>query len=281
MSEPPASLMYSCTRMLASSCRKAAMTDSAAFFVSASTTPTPWVPSSSFTITGAPPTVSSRPSMSLVEWAKAVTGRPMPDAGQQLQAAELVAAPGDRLALVGRERAHQLELAHDGRAVERVAGADAGDDGVEALELAALELHGGAPAGDVQVAAQVVDDLRLVAARLGRLPQAGGGVERRVAGEDGDLQARRRTLRVAGARGESPPPRNDRPGSTRKRRRSAGAAEQHPEAHLVAVGERELDRHACSPTATARGAIAGRRSTLAVRRCGPRAGRPAAPAPAR
>ena len=77
---PPASLMNSCTRMLASSWRKAAMTDSAAFLVSASTTPTPWVPSSSLTITGAPPTVSSRPSMSLVEWAKPVTGRPMPAA---------------------------------------------------------------------------------------------------------------------------------------------------------------------------------------------------------
>ena len=89
MSLPPASLMYSCTRMLASSWRKAAITDSAAFLVSASTTPTPWVPSSSFTITGAPPTVSSSPSMSLVEWAKPVTGRPMPVPGQQLQARSL------------------------------------------------------------------------------------------------------------------------------------------------------------------------------------------------
>ena len=78
MSAPLASLMYSWTRMLASSWRNAPMTDSAAFLVSARTTPMPWVPSSSLTTTGAPPTVSSRPSMSLVEWAKPVTGSPIP-----------------------------------------------------------------------------------------------------------------------------------------------------------------------------------------------------------
>ena len=120
MSAPPASLMYSCTRMLASSWRKAAMTDSAALLVSASTTPMPWVPSSSLTTTGAPPTVSSRPSMSLVEWAKPVTGRPMPLRASSWRAAELVAGAADGLGLVGREDAHHLELAHDGRAVERV-----------------------------------------------------------------------------------------------------------------------------------------------------------------
>jgi hypothetical protein len=38
----------------------------------------PWVPSVSLTTTGGPPTVSSNPSMSLVEWANPVTGRPMP-----------------------------------------------------------------------------------------------------------------------------------------------------------------------------------------------------------
>ena len=77
--------------------------------------------------------------MSLVEWAKPVTGSPMPVAGQQLQAAQLVACPADGLGLVGREDAHHLELAHHGGAVEGVRGADAGDHGVEPLELAALE----------------------------------------------------------------------------------------------------------------------------------------------
>ena len=39
-----------------------------------------------------------------------------------------------------------------------------------------------------------------------------------------------------------PPVRYDRPGSTSRRPAIAGAAEQHPEAHLVAVGEGQLDR---------------------------------------
>ncbi len=55
------------------------MTDSAAFLVSARTTPTPWVPSSSLTTSGAPPTISITPSMSLVEWAKLVIGSPTPE----------------------------------------------------------------------------------------------------------------------------------------------------------------------------------------------------------
>ena len=73
--------------------------------------------------------------MSLVEWANPVTGRPMPARGEQLQRAQLVAAAVIAWLLVGRERAHHLELPHDRRAVERVRGADARDDGVEALEL--------------------------------------------------------------------------------------------------------------------------------------------------
>ncbi len=67
MSAPAASLMNSCTRKLASSSRKASMTLSAALLVSASTTPMPWVPSSSFTTSGAPPTSSIRAAVSSTE----------------------------------------------------------------------------------------------------------------------------------------------------------------------------------------------------------------------
>ena len=78
ISMPPASLINSCTKIFASNPRKASITDLAACWVSASTTPMPWVPSSSLITRGAPPTISTSPSMSLVEWANPVTGRPMP-----------------------------------------------------------------------------------------------------------------------------------------------------------------------------------------------------------
>lgn len=45
------------------------MTLSAAFWVSHSTTPIPWVPSSSFTTRGAPPTMVMRSGTSWVLWA--------------------------------------------------------------------------------------------------------------------------------------------------------------------------------------------------------------------
>ncbi len=57
---------------------KASITDSAALWVSQSTTPMPWVPSSSLITSGAPPTMLIRSGMSSGEWAKPVTGRPMP-----------------------------------------------------------------------------------------------------------------------------------------------------------------------------------------------------------
>ncbi|MNC13346.1 hypothetical protein D3C75_610900 [compost metagenome] len=56
----------------------ASITDSAAFAVSQSTTPIPWVPSSTLITSGAPLTMSIRSGMSSGEWAKPVTGRPMP-----------------------------------------------------------------------------------------------------------------------------------------------------------------------------------------------------------
>ena len=53
------------------------MTDSAAFLVSASTTPFPWVDSSNFTINGAVPTSAIRFDVSLGDAAKAVVGMPI------------------------------------------------------------------------------------------------------------------------------------------------------------------------------------------------------------
>ena len=64
--------------MLAFMPMNAWITDSAAWLVSASTTPIPWVPSSSLITSGAPLTMVIRSGMSSGEWAKPVTGRPMP-----------------------------------------------------------------------------------------------------------------------------------------------------------------------------------------------------------
>ena len=77
MSSPAASLTKCCTRKLAFSPRKAEITDSAAFRVSASTTPLPCVLSSSFTISGVDPTSPIRFPVSLGEAAKAVAGMPI------------------------------------------------------------------------------------------------------------------------------------------------------------------------------------------------------------
>ena len=78
ISAPPASLMNSWVRMLAFRPMKASITLSAALWVSANTTPIPWVPSSSLMTRGAPPTMSMRSPTSSGECAKPVTGRPMP-----------------------------------------------------------------------------------------------------------------------------------------------------------------------------------------------------------
>ena len=64
--------------MFALSPLKASMTDSAALAVSAKTTPTPWVPSSSLMTKGAPPHILISSPVASVWWAKPVTGRPMP-----------------------------------------------------------------------------------------------------------------------------------------------------------------------------------------------------------
>ncbi|MNH33353.1 hypothetical protein D3C79_938590 [compost metagenome] len=56
----------------------ASITDSAAWVVSHSTTPMPWVPSSTLITRGAPLTIWIKSGMSSGEWAKPVIGRPMP-----------------------------------------------------------------------------------------------------------------------------------------------------------------------------------------------------------
>ncbi|MNE39837.1 hypothetical protein D3C80_1338120 [compost metagenome] len=56
----------------------ASITDSAAVAVSHSTTPMPWVPSSTLITNGAPLTISIRSGMSSGEWANPVTGKPIP-----------------------------------------------------------------------------------------------------------------------------------------------------------------------------------------------------------
>ena len=168
MSEPRASWMNSCTRILASSPRKASITASAALAVSARITPMPCVPSSSFTTSGAPPTTLIKPLNVLGRVGEA--GHRQADAlpGQQLQAAEFVARAGDGLRLVGREDAHHLELPDDRGAVKGFRGADAGNDGVEAVERRALIDDRGLVRGDVHVAAQVIDHVHFVAAAVRR-----------------------------------------------------------------------------------------------------------------
>ena len=76
MSSPAASLTNSWTRKFASRLEKASIMAAATFLVSASTTPLPWVDSSSLRITGAPPTRSMSSLVSRVVEANAVAGMP-------------------------------------------------------------------------------------------------------------------------------------------------------------------------------------------------------------
>ena len=185
MSVAFASLTYSWTRMLASSWRRALMTDSAAFFVSARTTPIPWVPSRSLTTTGGPPTISRSSAMSWVEWAYPVTGSPTRARARSCRRVELVPRTRDRLGGVQRVDAHHLELTDHGGSVEGVCRSDAGDDGVES-DLVALVENSGLRRRDVHGASEVVDDLDLVAPGGCRLDEAAGRVQGLVAREDPD-----------------------------------------------------------------------------------------------
>ena len=78
MSAPPASFMYSCTSILALSPIKASIMASAAFSVSAKTTPMPWVPSNNLITTGAPPTFLIKSDTLSGRLAKPVLGMPIP-----------------------------------------------------------------------------------------------------------------------------------------------------------------------------------------------------------
>ncbi len=104
MSAPPASLMNSCTRMLACRPMKASITLSAALCVSASTTPMPWVPSSSLITSGAPPTILIRSWMSSGLWANPVTGRPIPLRDSSCRERSLSRERRDGHRLVERDR---------------------------------------------------------------------------------------------------------------------------------------------------------------------------------
>ncbi len=75
--------------MFASSVLKASMTEVAALAVSASTTPSPCVPSRSLSTRGAPPTTVISAAVSLVEWAKLVVGRPIPSRDRSCRARSL------------------------------------------------------------------------------------------------------------------------------------------------------------------------------------------------
>src|SRR5690606_8797541 len=124
--------------------------------------------------------------------------------GEQLQRAQLVARAADRLAVDERVHVHHLELADHRGAVEGVAGSDAGNDGIE-FQLFAPIANSRSGAGDVHVAAQVVDHPYLMAACFGRFHQAAGRIERCLAREDADPH-------------DHSSARNERPGSTRNRR---------------------------------------------------------------
>ena len=78
MSAPPASLMYSCTKMFAFKPINASMMLSAAFAVSANTTPIPCVPSSNLITNGAPPTFLIKSLMLSGLLANPVRGKPIP-----------------------------------------------------------------------------------------------------------------------------------------------------------------------------------------------------------
>src|SRR6056297_655867 len=186
ISSPAASLTKSCTRKFALSPRKASITDSAAFFVSARTTPLPCVDSSSLTISGAVPTRPIRLPVSLGEAAKAVLGMPT-CARHQLMGIELVAAGDDARRGVDAVGADGFELADDGGAVGGDRGADAGHHGVVARQALAVVMHFRCQRVDRHVTARGVDHLDGVAAGFAFLDKAAGGIVV-LAAEHGDAE---------------------------------------------------------------------------------------------
>ena len=187
-------------------------------------------------------------------------GQPDAAAGEQLQAAELVAAPADGDRLVQRINAHHLELAEHGKAVKGDRGADTRDHRVEILEPPLAVIEHRLARGDVDGDAQRVEHLDVVAARARRLDDAPMAVEMRIAREQRDLHwrsrrrgdngsraapcsAQARSMRAIGASAAAGAP--ARIGTARLDQRAAferRAPEQHAEAHLIAIGKRKLDR---------------------------------------
>ena len=113
----------------------------------------------------------------------------MPRLREDLQRAQLVARAGDGHRIVEGKDIHHLELPDHRVAIERVPRRDPRDDGV-GHQFLAIDVDPRLARGDVHVAAEVVHDPHLVAARLGGGDKGGGAVELRVAGENENFHAR-------------------------------------------------------------------------------------------
>jgi hypothetical protein len=109
--------------------------------------------------------------------------------GEQLQRAQLVARAQDRVGIVRRVRAHFLELAHDGGAVERDRRADARDHCVETAQQLAAAMHLERAGRDAHVTAQRIEHAHGVAAFARGFDEASRGIQARIARKDGDFHA--------------------------------------------------------------------------------------------
>ena len=164
----------------------------------------------------------------------------------ELVGEQLVAALHDGLRRIQDLRAGHLELPHDGGAVGGNRDPDARYDEIVGGERLALVMHRAGDGLDVHVAAQRVDGLDNVVARLGRLDQA---AVREVAGLHGQ---ERDPQRAPQGRRQRPVRINVEaqlvlqifgPGADIDRLRlKRAAAEQHPVRHGMPVRKRYLDR---------------------------------------
>ena len=203
MSLPPASLMYSCTRMFMLAALKASMIDLAEAAVSARITPHALRALQQLDDAGRAADLLDH----VLGAARTVReGRHRQAdalARQQLQRAQLVARAADGHALVQRKHALHLELAQHGQAVVRDRGADARDDGIVVRQHAPAVPQRRLARRDVHVHVQRVDHVDLVAARPRRLDDAPMRIEARIAREHDELHAARTSAAAS-------PPRTDR-----------------------------------------------------------------------
>ena len=107
--------------------------------------------------------------------------------GEDLHAAQLVAAAPDRDAFVERPAASHLELAQDGETVIGNRRTDPRDHRIVANARLAIIEHLGLVTGDMHRAAQRVEDVELVPAILRRLLQAAVRIEIRIARQHRDF----------------------------------------------------------------------------------------------